>query len=466
MISAEEMRARREGNGHDAEWPLLIDITTGPGAVPPFPVDLLPPPFSTFVADVSDRMQTPADFVAIPLIVSAATMLGHEVRIKPKRHDDWTERPCLWGMVVSLSSTGKTPAMDEAMRVLNKINRELWDVYNAALAAWKKDRGEEEDKPQREAVVVSDPTVERLGQLMANSRGMMLYRDELSGWLQGMNKYRKGGGDDRQAYLQFNSGGSMSIERMSREDLFIPDAYLSIFGGIQPDVACKVFRGGDADGMTARFMLAVWPDETGDRAFVDRRPDFEARYGVERRLRDMRSVSRDEPIRFDGLAYSLFSRWYLRNINRHEEGAFRVHGGKYPALFARLAVTMHFMRYGSEAPEEIGIETAQAVERLIDGYLEPHAKKMYGAITAHPALPGAVKIAKWLRDKPVEKFTARDVRRKNWAEFARERDEDAIGAALKLLDAYGWIRLDEKSSGAKGGRPTMIAIVNPLVSAA
>src|SRR5580704_18485361 len=83
-------------NGHDSEgevWPAIIDITAAHDKMPAFPVRLLPPPFSTFIDDVADRMQVPSDFVGIPLLVSAGTMLGRGFRLAPKRHDDWTERP-------------------------------------------------------------------------------------------------------------------------------------------------------------------------------------------------------------------------------------------------------------------------------------------------------------------------------------------------------------------------------------
>ena len=98
---------------------------------------------------------------------------------------------------------------------------------------------------------------------------------------------------------------------------------------------------------------------------------------------------------------------------------------------------------------------------LIDDYLEPHARHLYGLIEAHPALPGAKKVAAWIRVNQVKEFKLRDVRRHGWKEFAKEKDADAIAAALNLLEAMGWVRMTEKSSTAKGGRPTVLAIVNP-----
>jgi hypothetical protein len=467
--SAAALRAQRLNGGTDAPttWPSLIDITAPGERVPPFPTDLLPAPFSTFVLDVADRLQVPADFVAIPLLVTAATMLGREVWLAPKLRDDWKERACLWGAAIALPSVGKTPATVEALRAPHKMQHEFWESYKIDHAAWKKDNDRDPDaEPKFEALIVNDTTVEKLASMMMDSpRGMMLYRDELSGWFGSLNKYRaRGIGDDRQFFLQCWSGGSHRVDRIGRSSVYVDGLYLSLYGTIQPAVAREAFRGGDADGMTARFGLLASPDMTESVAVIDQRPDFEARATVEQRLRDMRDVVLDRPLRFDGEAYALLNRWLLRLINRpekREDTGFGQHISKYQALFPRLALTLHFMRHGSGAPMEVEVKTAQAVQSLIDGYLEPHARKVYGSMAVHPARAGAARIAGWLRKERVGKFTAANVRRKGWGEFAKANDEKVILEAMTLLHAYGWVRLEDKPSGVKGGRSTQIAIVNP-----
>ena len=471
LIDIAALRAERL-NGTNPAWPPLIDITSGQHPVPPFPVDLLPAPFSTFVADVADRLQVPADFVAIPLLVASATMLGRELWLAPKLHDDWRERACLWGTIISPPSSMKTPAAEEALRAIRKMQHEAWERYKIEHEIWERSQDQEGGQgpePQFDALMANETTVEALSRLMVhNPRGMMIHRDELSGWFNSLNKYRVRGGDDRQFFLQCWAGGAHRVDRVGKPPIYVDDLYLSLFGTLQPEIARSAFRGGDADGMTARFGLLVWPDLPERVDVVDRRPNFEARDAVEQRLREMREISREEPLRFDGWAYSLFNEWLLRNVNRPElrDGAFGQHLSKYRGLFARLALVLHFMRHGSQAPKEVDLGTAEAVRSLIDEYLEPHARKIYGAMAVHPAHAGAVKIANWLRQEHVPKFTARNVRRHGWAEFAKDHDEDAIQASMALLDAYGWIKLEEKRTGAHGGRPTKLATVNPVIVAA
>src|SRR5438067_2294124 len=67
-----------------------------------------------------------------------------------------------------------------------------------------------------------DSTVEKLGiRLQDNPRGLLIVRDELSGWLHGLEKQGREG--DRQFYLEaWNGTGSFTVDRIERGTLHIP----------------------------------------------------------------------------------------------------------------------------------------------------------------------------------------------------------------------------------------------------
>lgn len=463
----------------------FTDITVDDDLVPAFPTDLIPPPFRGLIADVAYRMQVPADFVAVPLLVVVATAIGREFRVAPKMLDNWEDRACLWGMVIADVGAKKTPAMAEAMRPLNKLQKEMWDTYQLELGAWKRRKAAKDPdigpEPLAERIMTSDPTVEKLALLMSgegnlNPRGILLYRDELAGMLEAMNKYKQRG-DDRQFYLQCWSGGSHTVDRIVRGTIHIDDMYLNICGTTQPGVVQKVLQGGEVDGLSARFGLMVKPALPREVRIVDQRPDYDTIRAVEERLRSIRqAVSLDNGDvlapdsrrvkRFAAPAYNLFRDWLEENENRaerHGSDAFAAHIAKYPALFIRLALVLHFMEHGGDAPNEVSLATVESVRRLIDDYLEPHARLVYHHLGAHPARAGARRIAAWIRREQVEVFTARDIRQKDWSEFSKERDRDTIDAALNYLEAHGWVTLEERPPGVRGGRPTVEAIVNPAV---
>lgn len=86
--------------GRAAPWPAPQPIPSGLPPVPAFDGRLLPSALAPWVADIADRAQCPPDFVAIGALVAAAAVIGRQVAIRPKRADDWTVIPNLWGLAV------------------------------------------------------------------------------------------------------------------------------------------------------------------------------------------------------------------------------------------------------------------------------------------------------------------------------------------------------------------------------
>jgi hypothetical protein len=75
-----------------AAWPEPQPVPRGRPPVPGFDFALLPSSLAPWVADVADRVQCPADFVAVGVFVAAAAVIGRKVAIRPKRQDDWSCR--------------------------------------------------------------------------------------------------------------------------------------------------------------------------------------------------------------------------------------------------------------------------------------------------------------------------------------------------------------------------------------
>ena len=83
-----------------APWPAPHPIPSGLPPVPAFDGRLLPGALAPWVADIAERAQCPPDFVAVGALVAAAAVIGRQVAIRPKRADDWTVIPNLWGLAV------------------------------------------------------------------------------------------------------------------------------------------------------------------------------------------------------------------------------------------------------------------------------------------------------------------------------------------------------------------------------
>ena len=74
-------------------WPQPAPLPSGLAPVKAFDLDFLPASVAPWVADISERMQCPPDFVAIPAIVALGSALGRKIGVRPQRRTDWIEVP-------------------------------------------------------------------------------------------------------------------------------------------------------------------------------------------------------------------------------------------------------------------------------------------------------------------------------------------------------------------------------------
>ena len=101
-------------------------------------------------------------------------------------------------------------------------------------------------------------TIERVATLLATAapKGLLIVRDELAGWITGMNAYNDAG---RAFWIEAFGGRPYRVERQKHpEPIIVPRLAVSVFGGVQPDRLGPLMREAD-DGLLARILWA-WPD--------------------------------------------------------------------------------------------------------------------------------------------------------------------------------------------------------------
>lgn len=457
-------------------------------AAPSLDLSLFPPEVANVALDAAERLQCPPDYVAWGLTVCLAGLIGRGVGIRPRQFDDWTERACLWVALVGEPSWMKSPALEVARRPLKRQDALDHERHEYEMAAWEAEcdeiraaakKGEKPKlppKPVEVRRVTSDATIEKLADLMAPSPGLTLIRDEIAGWVGAFNRYTKAEGD-RQFFLECYSGGPYTVDRISRGTVRVPDVYLNILGGAQPDRAREIFGEGPNDGFAAR-VTAVYPDLPPTWNEVDRWPDRPARVALDA-VCD-RLVAADwsallppddwKPLPYcrpDREAGGLWSEWHtsvmvaLRAGRWEGRHAGRV--GKYPGLAARLALGWHFVgwaagRVADDALARVPALTMASVLDLMDGYVRPMDDRVYRAFDRTAAATGAERIARWILATRPESFTLRDVRRHEWSDLT---DPVAVAAAVEWLAAKGWVR--EADPEQRLGRPANRYLVNPRV---
>lgn len=277
--------------------------------VPTFELGLLPNSIRPWVEDHADALQCPPEYVAVGAMVALAGTIGRQVAIAVKQRERWIERSVLWGCIVGRPSAGKSPALRPAYGMLTRLESAGWDGYQAALKEYeartvvasaakqnaqkiarkKLEKGDtvgaleaaeaailDDDEPQQARLVVNDATVEKIGEILnANPRGLVQFRDELSGWLASLD--REGREGDRSFWLECWAGnGPYVVDRISRGTIRVEACAVSILGGTQPGKLAEYVRacakgGSGDDGLLPRFQLAVYPDPPKEWRDGDRR---------------------------------------------------------------------------------------------------------------------------------------------------------------------------------------------------
>ena len=357
---------------------------------------LLPSSFKGWIDDIAERMQVPPDFPAVASMVALASVVGTQIRIRPKQNDPWELNPNLYGCIVAPPSSMKSPVLGAVMSPLSRMEVALRKEYEAETKVYnasqrvrtqeskvidkkikdlisagniedaKKEalRLEEEEttEPIRKRLIVNDTTVQKLGELLnQNPNGVLVLRDELASFLSSLDK--DGQEESRGFYLEaWNGTQSFTIDRIGRGTLHIKNTCVSIFGGIQPSRIADYVRkanknGSDSDGFIQRFQLMTYPDINPKWKYVDKGQDQDAvnkAFDTFKRLNNidinelgaMRDNKDDVPyLRFDKEAQGLFKEWIealeTRLRSNEDDSLMQSHLSKYRSLVPSLALLIH-----------------------------------------------------------------------------------------------------------------------------
>jgi hypothetical protein len=422
--------------------------------------------------------------------------------------------PNLWAVVIGRPGLMKTAAMEESFRGVHRLIGEARRAHQSSLeahefrvaeakaqraaiekqlkdAAAKRqptdalreafDATREPEPPVERRYLVNDTTVEKLGELLNRNRnGLLLFRDELAGFLRTMG--REGHENDQSFYCEaWNGTGSYSYDRIGRGTLHIEAACVSILGGIQPMPLAaylrEAFAAGQDDGFIQRFQLMVWPDVSPTWRNVDRWPDTDARRcvvdlflamdrldlkalraNVENTVLPFLRFAPEAQVRFDAWRHEL-----EQTLRSDESPILLSHLAKYRSLCPSLALLFHVIDCidrGLGGPVSLA-----ATERAIAWckFLEPHARRLYDGILDTGRSATATLAKKLEAGGLPTPFTARDVSRKGWGGLTVMDD---ILAALAQLEVLHWVRAELVGATKDGGRPTVRYHVNPAIAGA
>lgn len=234
--------------------------------VDPFPLKVFPPEIQEIILSACEGLNLPIDFFAGSILFATSVAIGNSFRVEIK--PGWNESAAIWIALVGNSGTSKSHPLTLALDPVVKKQSSEFDKYHRSLAEYEEwlqmPRDERfgkigKEKPVMKKYLLSDYTPEALVfHHQKNLRGMGVYSDELSGWINNFNRYNKG--NEEQFWLSAWSGKPLITDRKGSGSFHVKVPFISVGGTIQTALIRDLAKGSKGKNGFVERLLFVFPD--------------------------------------------------------------------------------------------------------------------------------------------------------------------------------------------------------------
>ena len=502
-------RGSRPNSGDSGDAFSGNEIWQPPSALPEmppvteFPIELFPPKLANYWKASALSLGVPVDYVAVPGLALLGAAIGRTRTLGVKK--GYSEGPALWVAVIAPPGSVKSASLKYARAPLAKAEADWMashagaiisfdtemDRYADRVKEWKKAGccGEPPEKPRRPVLrqaTLDSTTTEAAGKVLKdNERGLIVVKDELSGFVRSMNQYRTGGkGDDKQFWLSAWAGAMAKVNRAGNHDLgplVIPHPFVGIAGMMTPSSLPELRgdnRNGDAaeDGFVDRFLFS-FPDPIDATGETWAEVPDELKQGYAEVVLDLLGFEMvtegpdDEPrpyvVNLGDSArpvWEEFTQAIAKRINQLDRfDPFRGVLNKLRGYGARLAILLWCLRRVCgelSANSSMDAETLRRAAKLID-YFEAHGRRCLGVGWADRKFRVAKRMIRWLAISPEKSLFNRTEAFQQLKDRRDVTSAEALGGVFRVLTDHGYIRpVDPNGSGRPGPVPEVYA-VNP-----
>lgn len=425
-------------------------------ATPAVPLELVPQPWRTWIADTALATGSPQDYVLQAVLAGVAGVCGAGMRVQVTA--SWSEPMVLWQAIIGEASTGKSAALAPMRRLLDVIEQERRRGDDDRREAEAERNGRSQPfVPSRIVMSTVDP--EAVAETIAgNPRGVLLWRDAQNVWLGGAGDDAGEGG----LWLEGWGAGAVIVDGKRQRDL--ASFPVSIVETMRPDRLKAVLLDG-AESQAARFLYA-WPSPQPYRnlAALESVDDT----AVLEQLRRVSHLARtpNDPceLRFDahGLAALDAVLADLHRARASADGLEAAWLGKGKAFIARLAGAIELLGFAGgprSRPGAIGRAHVEAASALWRSYYWPHARAVFDSAELSDHKRRVRRVARWLHGTRLTTVSRHDIRRVALSQAATAEETEQV---LQRLHYLGYVQPDPAYRD-KSGRPSSHWQINPAL---
>lgn len=322
-----------------------------------FPFADLPPVFRNLTDELSQALPIAPELVACATLVVAAGAIGRSRMIQVK--SGWLEPSILWMALVNPAGQIKTPSLSQVTTPVRELQQKAaeryqqekkeyernMEIYEAAKYQHRTKQLDElppmPEKPIMQRFYTVDVTVEKLSSLLQETpRGLLVIRDELTGWVKSMNQYKGGKGADKSFWLSSWAGSSHTVDRQGKDPIFIDHPTVSVVGNIPPTILSELNVDNQGDGFLHRILFCN-PDPVKVR-WSEQTVSEEAKQAYHQRIKDLSQLAMvrggfskngnaDEAkiLPLAPEAKKLFMEWHDAHYQKSEDPTFNEELGGY-----------------------------------------------------------------------------------------------------------------------------------------
>lgn len=372
----------------------LLAKTAGKG----FPTHAFPLKVQRIITELNRCLLFPVDYTGSAVLAAFSAAIGNSYMVENKK--GFNAGAVLYLALVGKPGIIKSHALKTILSPINKRDGASYKEYEKKLSEYehaisltKKEREEnnisEPERPVWSHILVQDATPEALlSCLRCSPRGLLLYKDELIGWVKNFNRYS--GGSEQEFWLEAWNQGTISADRKTSRGVRISPAFITVTGTLQPAILEELAKDGRSNvGFTDRILFAFpadvkkesWNDQEIDPAMLEEWGD------VIKKMFDVQMVtdSSGEPapvlLPLAPDAKDLLWEWVRMNTQMINSTADERLGGIYTKLEAyslRISLILQLMRWACGEGSNLVIErdSVEGALLLID-YFKGTAEKVY-----------------------------------------------------------------------------------------
>lgn len=347
-----------------------------------FPVSFFPDKLQDILFEVSKTYSYPLDYVCCSVLTACSSAIGNSYAIHIKSH--WIEKASLFVALIGSPGINKSSPLTWAMSPIDKKDKELYKIYIQNLKDHDRSTEKDKEEPTLQKSIVSDATPEAVvQQLKNNERGILIYIDELSGFLNTFQRYNKG--NDEQFYLSLWSGKPVIVDRKTARSIRINDPIVNIIGTIQPGVLEKSFTGKEESGFFDRWLLC-YPANAQKEYWSDHDLNYLSQQAYERIINNLLylspTVDKFDNIVPNTIIYShealiMLKKWQKDNtdhINKSDEDINRAIRAKIEIYIHRFCLICELIRHACNEditnPREISLDALMSAIELCEYFID------------------------------------------------------------------------------------------------